>query len=118
MRDVVGEVRRDLAEAIAPVGQRQVAVPVVGQGLGEEAVLFGGREVAFDLGQGVGAEFASFQGVAPLDDRVGHHPAMLEGAAGVINPALVEVGRGGDGHHGLEVRRALRRELVLIGGEV
>ena len=90
-----------------------MAVPLIGQWLGEVA---GGQHVVVHLGQQVPASDA-LQGVASLEDGVGDHPAPLHGSAGVVDPALVEVGGRRHRGHGPEVRgQGIGPSQGVLGG--
>ena len=103
--EIFVEVGRGLLEPVNPVAQGQVAEPGVGQRLGE---VVRGQDVLVHLGQQVLAA-RPHQGVAALVDGIRHHPAPFHCAAGVVDPALVEVGRGRHRGHAGEVRRTRPR---------
>ena len=117
--EILVEVGSGLLQAVNPVSQRQVTEPGVGEGLGE---VVRRQDVFVHLGQQV-LTTRPDQGVAALMDGVGHHPAPLHGSAGVIYPALVEVGGSRHRGHAGQVRRSrpggkgvLRRAQVRLAG--
>ena len=95
-----------------------MGVALGGEGLGEEAVLLGRIEVALEGVHLLAGEALALERVAALEEGVGHHPAVLQGAAGVAGPALAVVGGAGDGGHRLQMGRGVGGELVLVGAEV
>ena len=99
--EVLVEVGGRLLEPVNPVPHRQVAVPGVSQGTGK---IVGLQDILVHLCQQV-VTTRPFQGVAPFVDGVGHRPAPLHSASGVVNPTLVKVGRRRHRDHGPEVRR-------------
>src|SRR5437667_6978944 len=78
--DVLGEIRRGLLQPLAPLLDREVAIPFVGQwreSVQAEAGLAGNRELsAFDILlhflHQIGA-LLPFEGVEPLEDGIGSH---------------------------------------------
>ena len=116
--EVVSEVGSAVLHQRDPVGEGHVGVALGGEGLGEEAVLVGRVEVALEGLHLLARETLAFERVAALEEGVGHHPAVLQGAAGVAGPALAVVGGAGDGRHRLQVGWGVGGELVLVGAEV
>ena len=91
-------------------------VPLVGQWLAKVAGL---DDVFIHFGE-QGVVPAARQGVAPLQDGVGHVPAPLHRAARVVDPGLVEVRRSGNDGHGLKMwrQRVLAGQGVLRGAKI
>ena len=116
--EVAGEVGSAVLHALDPVGEGHVSVALGGEGLGEEAVLLGRVEVGLEGVHLLAGEALALEGVAALEEGIGHHPAVLQGAAGVAGPALAVVGGAGDWGHRLQVGRGVGGELVLVGAEV
>ena len=98
--EVFVEIGSRFLQPVNPVPEGKVAVPLIGQRLGEVA---GGQHVFVHLGQQV-LTSNPLQSVASLEYGVGDHPSPFHGAPGVVDPALVEVGRRRHWGHGLEVR--------------
>ena len=116
--EVVAEVGSAVLHALDPVGEGDVGVALGGEGLREEAVLLGRVEVGLEGVHLLAGEAIALQGVAALEEGVGDHPAVLEGAAGVARPALAVIGGSGDGRHRLQMGRGVGGELVLVGAQV
>ena len=116
--EVVSEVGGAVLHERDPVGEGHVGVALGGEGLGEEAVLVGRVEVALEGLHLLVREALPLERVAALEEGVGDHPAVLEGAAGVAGPALAVVGGAGDGRHRLQMGWGVGGELVLVGAEV
>ena len=114
--EILGEIGGGLPQPVNPVAQRQMPEPLIPQRLGEivrrQHILVHLRQQIFPPGAG--------QRVAPLVNGVRNHPAPLHRPAGVVNPALVEVGRSRHRGHRLQVRRMRRGagQGVLGGAEV
>ena len=95
------EIGGGLFKAANPIPQRQMAVPFLLERPAEVARF---QDIVVHLRQQT-LTALPFQGVATLVDGIGYHPTPFQRPAGMINPALMKVGRGGNGSHSLQRRR-------------
>ena len=115
MGEVVAQIGSDVLEQIPPVHQGQTTIRFWRERVSE---VDGPQQVGSDPGPQGLLEPLAVDGIASQEDDVRHLPTQGERAAGVINPALVEVRRCRHWKGAAQVRWPRGREQVLRRAEI
>ena len=111
----IAQIRSHLFEQVGPIHERQAQIGFRRERIPE---INGTQQVGPHLRPELVLDAFTVNRVASEENRIGHLPAQGEGSAGVVDPALMVVGPGGDGESTLEMGRSGRRKLVLGCAEI